>query len=71
MGAAVLANIGMHELIAASAADYVAIASRIAADPASLGRLRAGLRERMAASPCCDGPRAARELEDAFLQMAR
>ncbi len=71
MGGAVLANIGMHELIADSAADYVAIATRLAVDPASLERLRRGLRERMAASPCCDGPRAARELEAAFLQMAR
>jgi protein O-GlcNAc transferase len=71
MAASVLGNIGLDELVAGSAADYVAIAASLAADAGRLERLRLGLRERLAASPCCDGPRAARELEAAFRAMAQ
>jgi protein O-GlcNAc transferase len=69
MAASVLGNLGLDELVAASASDYVAIAARLAREPARLQGLRSGLRERLAASPCCDAPRAARELEAAFRDM--
>ena len=58
-----LSNVGLTELIAADLDDYVAKAVALAEDPPRLAALRAGLRERMAASPLCDGPRFARNLE--------
>ena len=57
-----LANLGLHEWVARNPADYVERAAQRAADPAALAKLRAGLRQRMAASPLCDGPRFARAL---------
>jgi len=56
VGASLLSAISLHDLIAGSADDYVTIATRIAADPARLASLRAGLRERLLASPLCDAP---------------
>jgi predicted O-linked N-acetylglucosamine transferase (SPINDLY family) len=46
-----LMNLGLGELCARSLDDYVAIAARLAADPARIAELRAGLRARMQASP--------------------
>ena len=69
MGKAILENVGLHELVASSADDYVNIAVALANDHERLKRLRANLRERMLASPLLDGPRMARSLEDAFRGM--
>jgi len=69
MGKAILENVGLHELVASSADDYVNIAVALANDFERLKRLRANLRERMIASPLLDGPRMARSLEDAFRGM--
>jgi predicted O-linked N-acetylglucosamine transferase (SPINDLY family) len=66
-----LSNVGLPELIARDADDYVAIASRLASDRDRLAALRAALRARLAASPVCDGARYARGLEAAFREMWR
>lgn len=71
MAASVLGSIGLDELVASTPEGYVAIAAALAGDPVRLESIRAGLRQRMANSPCCDGPRAARELEAAYRGMAR
>jgi protein O-GlcNAc transferase len=52
-----LTNVGLTETIAATLDEYVEIAAGLAGDLPRLGTLRAGLRERMAASPLCDGKR--------------
>ncbi len=66
---AFLTQIGLTELAARDDADYVAIAARLAGDPQSLAALRAGLRDRITASPLGDGARFARALEDAYRAM--
>jgi predicted O-linked N-acetylglucosamine transferase (SPINDLY family) len=50
-----LSNVGLTETVAADLDEYVAIAATLADDLARLAALRVGLRERMAASPLCDG----------------
>jgi protein O-GlcNAc transferase len=57
-----LTNIGLTETIAQDSDAYVALAVSLASDPARLGALRSGLRQRMAASPLCDGARFANHL---------
>jgi predicted O-linked N-acetylglucosamine transferase (SPINDLY family) len=57
-----LSNLGLTETVAQDHRDYVAIATRLAHDLDHLAELRAGLRERMARSPLCDGPRFSRHL---------
>ncbi len=52
-----LSNVGLTETIARDLDDYVEIAAGLAGDLPRLAALRAGLRERMAASPLCDGKR--------------
>jgi predicted O-linked N-acetylglucosamine transferase (SPINDLY family) len=64
-----LGTIGLCECVASSAADYVARATALAADPRRLAALRHSLRGRMAASPLCDGPRFTRALETAYAGM--
>ena len=71
MGKAILENVGLSELVAASADDYVNLAVALANDHDRLKRLRANLRERMLQSPLLDGPRMARSLEGAFRGMWR
>jgi predicted O-linked N-acetylglucosamine transferase (SPINDLY family) len=63
--------IGVEELAAQSAADYVRIAGDLATDAARRSELRASLRPRMAASPLCDGRLFTRALEVAYRQMWR
>jgi predicted O-linked N-acetylglucosamine transferase (SPINDLY family) len=57
-----LSVIGLTETIACDAEDYLARACGVAGDLDRLAILRAGLRERVAASPLCDGDRFARHL---------
>jgi predicted O-linked N-acetylglucosamine transferase (SPINDLY family) len=59
-GLAHLTAAGAMETIARDTADYVYVAVSLANDLPRLAALRAGLRERVAASPLCDGPRFAR-----------
>lgn len=70
-GEAILHNLDLPDWIGADPADYVARAARHAADLSHLATLRTGLRERLLASPLCDGPRFARNLEAAFTGMWR
>ena len=64
-----LMNLGLPDLVAHSAEDYVAIAKSLAEDLPRLATLRAGLRQRMRESPLMDHPRFARGIESAYRQM--
>jgi protein O-GlcNAc transferase len=69
VGASLLTQIGMSELIADSIEAYVETAAALAGDPARLSELRHSLRPRMAASPLCDAPAFARKIEQAYRTM--
>ena len=66
VGASVLHQICLGELVATDATGYVARVARLAADLPRLSMLRAGLRSRVAASPLCDAPAHARAFEAAL-----
>ena len=68
-GASVLAAVGLSELVADSAEDYVTIAAQLAGDLPRLARLRAGLRQRARASPLCDAAGFTRDLEAIYRTM--
>ncbi|MDP3586122.1 MAG: tetratricopeptide repeat protein [Thiobacillus sp.] len=68
-GESILNNVGLPEWIAADEDDYVAKAVAFSGDIQELGALRAGLRERLRASPLCDAPRFAGNLEHALRGM--
>jgi predicted O-linked N-acetylglucosamine transferase (SPINDLY family) len=57
-----LANVGLAETVARDLDEYVELAASLAGDWPRLAALRAGLRQRMAASPLCDGKRFAANL---------
>ena len=71
VGASLLTQIGLTELIAASAQAYVDIAAGLAGDTPRLNELRRTLRARLAASPLCDAPAFARKIEAAYRDMWR
>jgi protein O-GlcNAc transferase len=52
-----LSNVGLTELVARDLEEYVERAVGLAGDLPRLAALRAGLRQRMATSPLCDGKR--------------
>jgi protein O-GlcNAc transferase len=56
VGASLLTNVGLPELIAPTRDDYVRIAAQLAADLPRLGALRQSLRQRLADSALCDAP---------------
>jgi predicted O-linked N-acetylglucosamine transferase (SPINDLY family) len=66
VGASILTRTGLDELVCQSREDYVERATALASDRGRLRALRAGLRERLAASPVMDARRLAQELEGAF-----
>ncbi len=66
VGASLLPQVGLSELVAATATDYIAIAAALASDPARLQELRRALRDRVARSPLTDGPARARDFEQAL-----
>jgi predicted O-linked N-acetylglucosamine transferase (SPINDLY family) len=66
-----LHNAGLSDWVVEGPEDYVTVAERWSHDLAALTELRAGLRERVAKSPLCDGPRFARNLEAGFRAMWR
>jgi predicted O-linked N-acetylglucosamine transferase (SPINDLY family) len=68
-GESILHNVGLPEWIATDNDAYVAIAVARAADLSSLAALRVKLRSRLLASPLCDAPLFARNLEAAFRGM--
>ncbi|WP_298375307.1 tetratricopeptide repeat protein [Azospirillum sp.] len=61
--ASMLRALRLDGLVASCEDDYVTIAEALASDPARLSDLRATLRDRLAASPLCDGRRRARQVE--------
>ncbi|UEM19357.1 tetratricopeptide repeat protein [Skermanella mucosa] len=63
--------LGHPEWAAADADGYVRIAAALSRDREALARLRAGLRNRMADSPLCDGAGFTRGLEAAYRMMWR
>lgn len=68
-GASLLHAIGLGALVAETPDEYVDIAAALARDAFRLAELRAGMRNRMAASPVMDAGRFARNLEDAYRTM--
>jgi protein O-GlcNAc transferase len=70
-GLSILSNLGLSELVARSMQEYVHLAADLAGDVPRLSLLRASLRRRMSESPLMDGPRFARNVEDAFHHMWR
>ena len=71
MGESILHAAGMPEWIATDEDDYVARAVAFASALRALADVRAGLRLRLLASPICDAPRFASNLEAAFWGMWR
>jgi protein O-GlcNAc transferase len=69
VGASLLGQVALPDLIANSVEEYVEIAVALASHPARLIELRHSLRGRMAASSLCDGPAFARKIEAAFRSM--
>ena len=69
--ASMLANLGLTELAAGSAEEYVEMAIALARDAARLAGLRAALRPRFQASPLCDYEGFTRSLERAYRAMWR
>jgi len=69
VGASLLQAAGHPEWVAEDAEGYLAVAARLAADTARLARIRAGLREEMAASSLCDGAAFTAQAEAAYRQM--
>jgi predicted O-linked N-acetylglucosamine transferase (SPINDLY family) len=66
-----LSNLGLQELAAETAEQYVALAARVSGDLPRLQELRRTLRQRLQASPLMDGMRFARNVEQAYRQMWR
>ncbi len=70
-GASVMAAVGLSDLVADSAEDYVSIAAQLADDLPRLAKLRAGLRQSTQASPLCDAVGFTHDLEDLYRAMWR
>ena len=71
VSSSLLRAVSLGDLVAETPEDYVAIAAWLARDDAGRAELRAGLRERMRASPLCDAELSARDLEEAYRAMWR
>ena len=66
VGKSLLTAVGLTALIAPDTNSYVTLAADLARDPDRLATLRAGLRQRLAASPLCDAADFARAMENAY-----
>jgi len=69
VGASLLTQLGLTELIADSVEEYVEIAAALAVDQARLRALRRSLRPRLATSPLGDAAAFARKIESAYRAM--
>jgi len=69
VGASLLSALGLNEWVARSTDEFVSTCVRLAADVEGLKAHRAGLRERMRASPLMDEHALTLALEDAYLKM--
>jgi predicted O-linked N-acetylglucosamine transferase (SPINDLY family) len=68
-GLSILSNVGLADLVARDAAEYVQIALNLARDKPRLAALRRDLRDKMRKSPVMDAPRFARNVEAAYRRM--
>ncbi|SMO95907.1 TDP-N-acetylfucosamine:lipid II N-acetylfucosaminyltransferase [Gracilimonas mengyeensis] len=64
-----LHNVGLPEWIAEDWDEYIGKAVELASDKEKLAEIRAGLREKIAQSPVCDGKRFGAHLSEAFRSM--
>ncbi|MEO8202533.1 MAG: tetratricopeptide repeat protein [Betaproteobacteria bacterium] len=71
VGASVLDNLGLPELVAEDEREYADLAVRLAGDARRLAGLRAGMRARVAASPLMDRAGFMRALEGSYRAMWR
>lgn len=71
LGASILGQLGLDDLVADDVEGYVARAVALAGDAARLRALRAGMRGRMLASPLMDHAGFTRELESAWREAWR
>jgi predicted O-linked N-acetylglucosamine transferase (SPINDLY family) len=71
VGASLLSQIGLTELIASDRDEYVALAAQLARDRERLAGLHSGLRNRVAVSPLCDAVAFAGHVESAYRKMWR
>lgn len=71
VGASLMEAVGLGELVAQSEGEFAQIAAALAGDGPRLAAIRAGLRQRMAASPLGDGAGLARAVEAACLELYR
>ncbi len=71
VGASLLSNVGLEELVTETKQQYVERAVQLANDLPKLADLRAGMRQRMMSSPLCDGPDFARRLGNAYREIWR
>ncbi|MCE9620025.1 MAG: tetratricopeptide repeat protein [Planctomycetes bacterium] len=69
VGASLMSHLGMPEWIARNRDEYAEIAVAMAGDRTRLAALRAGLRQRLMASPLMDAKRFTRNLEQAYQSM--
>lgn len=71
VGSSILQRVGLGELVAQSAEEYIETAARLAGDAGRLRELRAGMRARMQASPLLDAPGFTGQMEEAYRTMWR
>ncbi|MGN6369561.1 MAG: O-linked N-acetylglucosamine transferase family protein [Phycisphaerae bacterium] len=71
LGASVLQNLALPELVASSEEEYVEAAVELAHDVPKLSLLRESMRERMQGSPLMDYPAFAADVEHAYREMWR
>lgn len=71
VGASILTQLGLTELIAETTESYVEIAASLARDLDRLANLRSDLRPRLQASPLCDAQGFCRNMERAYRDMWR
>ncbi|MHB8535829.1 MAG: O-linked N-acetylglucosamine transferase, SPINDLY family protein [Sulfuricaulis sp.] len=69
VGASLLSQVGLTELVAETADQYLATAVSLADNRATLVQLRAGLRAKVASSTLCDSQSFARRVEAAYRTM--
>jgi predicted O-linked N-acetylglucosamine transferase (SPINDLY family) len=69
VGASLLHQVGLEELVAREPGDYVARAAALALDPGRLRELRAGMRARLRGSALMDAAGFARAVEEAYRAM--
>ena len=70
-GATILGNVGLGELVAESAEQYVATAAALASDRSRLRAMQRGMRDRLGNSPLLDAAGFMRDLESAYRDVWR